>query len=69
MRLMFGLSSMNRGAFCSLPCNSFRMAQRSGVMSSARRMAASGMLDSAEMIRCANSFLLISKLKMMVVNP
>ena len=44
---MFGLSSMNSGAFCILVQNWFRVFQRSGVMSSARRRAAIGILVSA----------------------
>ena len=57
---MFGESSMNSGAFCNLFQKLLSVFHRSAVMSSARRIAASGMLVSAEMMRCASSTLLIS---------
>ena len=51
MRLMFGLSSMKNGAFCILFQKLFNVFQRSGVISSARRKAAIGILVSAEIMR------------------
>ena len=67
IRLMLGESSRKSGASCNLLQKVLRVFQRSGVMSSALRRATRGISVSAEMMRWANSVLLISKEKTTVV--